>query len=255
MEIIKNITNRNRTISNGRAIKYIVIHFVGAVSSAKANSNYFKNTYRGASAHYFVDDGSIYQVVEDKDVAWHCGANSYKHKNCRNSNSIGVEMCCFKNGSKIDINENVVNRTIELTKELMTKYNIPIENVIRHYDVTGKACPEPFISNVCRWNNFKSRLGQVSTSTQVSTSNNTMKGDDVEVRRYENGKTSEAVYADTACNVKIGSLDPRERCDCLGVFNNKAMVRYQVGSTGNYKIGFVKWLRWGKIERTSKDFQ
>ena len=39
MEIIKNITIRNRTVSNNRNIKYIAIHYVGAVSTAKANSN------------------------------------------------------------------------------------------------------------------------------------------------------------------------------------------------------------------------
>lgn len=243
MEIVKNITNRNRTISNGRSIKYIVIHFVGAVSSAKANSNYFKSTYRGASAHYFVDDTTIYQVVEDKDVAWHCGAKVYRHKSCRNSNSIGIEMCCFKSGGKIDISENIVNRTIELTTELMKKYNVPASNVIRHYDVTGKACPEPFVSNSARWTNFKNRLGQVSTPTQVSsTSNEIVKGEDEEVRVYQNGSTKEIVYSDTDCKIKLGSLSPYEKCDCFGVFNGKAMVRYQVGSTGNYKIGFVEWL-------------
>ena len=65
---------------------------------------------------------------------------------------------------------------------------------------------------------------------------------DEEVRVYQNGSTSEPVYADTNCTVKIGSLDPRESCDCFGIFNNRAMVRYPVGNTGNYKIGFCKWL-------------
>ena len=245
MEIIKNITSRNRTVSNGRSIKYIVIHFVGAVSSAKANSNYFKSTYRGASAHYFVDENSIYQVVEDKDVAWHCGASSYKHKSCRNSNSIGIEMCCFNNSGKVDVSENVINRTIELTKELMRKYSVPAMNVIRHYDVTGKNCPAPFVSNSARWTNFKNRLGQTSIATQTtetsSNTNNQTKGSDEKVRVYENGSTSENVYSDTNCTVKIGSLDPREKCDCFGIFNNRAMVRYQVGASGNYKIGFCKW--------------
>lgn len=158
MEIIKNITTRNRSVSKNRNIKYIVIHYVGAVSSAKANSNYFKSTYRGASAHYFVDENSIYQVVEDKDIAWHCGAKYYKHLNCRNSNSIGIEMCCFKNGGKIDVSEKVVAKTADLVKELMAKYNIPVQNVLRHYDVTGKNCPAPFVSNSARWSDFVGRL-------------------------------------------------------------------------------------------------
>ena len=59
---------------------------------------------------------------------------------------------------------------------------------------------------------------------------------------YQNGSTQEIVYADTNCTVKIGSLDPREKCDCFGEFNNRAMVRYKVNGTNNYKIGFCKWL-------------
>lgn len=161
MEIIKNITTRNRTVSNNRKIKYIVIHYVGAVSSAKANSNYFKSTYRGASAHYFVDENSIYQVVEDKDIAWHVGAKYYKHLNCRNSNSIGIEMCCYrKSDGTLDVSEKIIARTVELTKELMKKYNIPVQNVLRHYDVTGKNCPAPMVSNSARWTNFISKLNK-----------------------------------------------------------------------------------------------
>lgn len=158
MEIIKDITTRNFTKGNNKQNKYIVIHYVGAVSSARANAKYFKSTYRGASAHYFVDEKEIVQVVEDKDIAWHCGANYYKHLTCRNSNSIGIEMCCYNNNGKIDVSEKVVERTIELTKELMAKYNIPVENVLRHYDVTGKNCPAPFVSNSNRWNDFRNRL-------------------------------------------------------------------------------------------------
>ena len=37
---------------------------------------------------------------------------------------------------------------------------------------------------------------------------------------------------------KIGSLNPREKCDSFGIFNNRAMVRYMVDGTKNYKIGF-----------------
>lgn len=72
MEINVNLTLVNRNTRKTRDIRYIVIHYVGATSSAKANSNYFKYIYRGASAHYFVDDNSIYQVVREKDISWHC---------------------------------------------------------------------------------------------------------------------------------------------------------------------------------------
>ena len=44
--------------------KYIVIHYVGAVSTAKNNANYFYNAYRGASAHYFVDENEIWVSIK-----------------------------------------------------------------------------------------------------------------------------------------------------------------------------------------------
>ncbi len=70
---------------------------------------------------------------------------------------------------------------------------------------------------------------------------NEKKGDE-QVRVYTNGSTKEDVFSDTDCTNKIGSLDPRETCDCLGIFNNLAIVRYKVTGTNNYKIGFCKWI-------------
>lgn len=172
MEIKENITTRNYTRGNNRSIKYIVVHYVGAVSTAKNNSDYFKSIYRGASAHYFVDDNDIYRVVRDEDIAWHCGTTGKYYSNCRNSNSIGIEMCCYNNNGILDISENIVNRTIELVKELMAKYKIPAENVIRHYDITHKCCPAPFVNNPSRWNDFKNRLGGTVSNTPSSNNGN-----------------------------------------------------------------------------------
>lgn len=157
MEINRNITNRNRTIRDGRKIEYIVIHYVGAVSTAKNNTIYFKDAYRGVSAHYFVDDNSIWQCVEEKDRAWHCGAAIYYNK-ARNDNSIGIEMCCYMNNGKLDISDKTIANAIELVKDVMKRYNIPVENVVRHYDVTHKKCPAPFVDDVSRWEDFKSKL-------------------------------------------------------------------------------------------------
>ena len=159
MEIKTKLTQVNRTVMTNKQNKYIVIHYVGAVSSAKANADYFYSVNRQASAHYFVDENEIWQVVKESDRAWHCGTNgTYYHQECRNSNSIGIEMCCYNNNGILDISDKVIEKTIELTKELMAKYNIPVENVLRHYDVTHKCCPAPFVNDESRWNNFKTRL-------------------------------------------------------------------------------------------------
>ena len=158
MDIIKDLTNTNYSKGNNRKIEYIVMHYVGAVSSTKNNASYFKNTYRGASAHYFVDDNDIYQVVEDKDISWHCGSDKY-YNNARNSNSIGIEMCCIKKNGKLDISEATENRAVELVKELMKKYDIDVNHVCRHYDVSHKVCPAPMVNDKDRWNKFIEKLG------------------------------------------------------------------------------------------------
>lgn len=168
MEIKTKLTTVNRTVMSNKQNKYIVIHYVGAVSTAKANADYFYSVNRQASAHYFVDENEIWQVVKEGDGAWHCGTTGkYYHSECRNTNSIGIEMCCYMNNGVLDIKEETINKTIELVKELMAKYNIPVGNVIRHYDVTHKVCPAPFVNNSNRWNDFKSRLVGPSLQYQV----------------------------------------------------------------------------------------
>lgn len=154
MKINRLISKYNHNKSTADRIKYIVIHYTGSVGSAESNAKYFANGDRGASAHYFVGySGEIWQSVEDENVAWHCGAKSYKHPECRNANSIGIELCTKTTGSPRVADENwyfedaTVESAVELTKELMKKYGVPKENIIRHFDVTGKTCPAPYVFN------------------------------------------------------------------------------------------------------------
>ena len=132
-----------------------------------------------ASAHYFVGfAGEIWQCVEDKDIAWHCGASSYRHPECRNANSIGIEMCVRKkstetmNATDKDwyFEKATVQSAVELTKYLMKKYNVPAERVIRHYDVTGKICPNPYVYNTgtYTWDAFKKAISGQNTQPQAT---------------------------------------------------------------------------------------
>lgn len=142
-------------------ILYIVLHFTANNGdTALGNCKYFRNNKNlQASAHYFVDEKEIWQAVRDEDTAYHCGANKYKHNECRNANSIGIEMCSREDSNgKYYIKEETIQNAIALCKELMAKYNIPVSRVIRHYDVTGKACPEPFVRQPAQWERFKSLL-------------------------------------------------------------------------------------------------
>lgn len=167
MQIKQYLTPYNHNSGTVDRIKYIVIHYVGALGGAEANCKYYASQYVGASAHYYAGfGGEIWQSVEDKNIAWHCGAKKYVHPECRNSNSIGIELCVRNKGTLVDTSRDwyfedaTVQSAIELTKELMAKYNISADHVIRHYDVTGKICPNPYVYNHTQhtWEAFKAAL-------------------------------------------------------------------------------------------------
>lgn len=178
MKINKLLTKTNYRREYRKINKYIVIHYVGATGGAEANCKYFYSTYRGASAHYFVGhSGEVWQCVEDKNTSWHCGANRYVHPYCRNSNSIGIELCCKKDKSgQWYFEEATVKAAIELTKELMKKYNIPVANVLRHYDVSAKNCPEPYVRDKAAWIKFKNSLLTVGAKSNEDIAKEVLKG-------------------------------------------------------------------------------
>ena len=151
----------NYSSRGGAKIQYIVIHYTaGNGDTAQNNCTYYANGSRNASAHYYVGGDGIYQSVPDSLKAWHCGCTSvYKHPYCRNANSLGIEMCSRKNAKgEYYIVNTVVEQAIELTRFLMGVYNIPADNVIRHYDVWAKACPEPFVKYPDQWKDFKNKI-------------------------------------------------------------------------------------------------
>ena len=172
----KLLTPYNHNFGNIDRIKYIVIHYVGATGGARANCEYYAGGNRGASAHYYVGfEGEVWQSVEDKDIAWHCGGKKYPDTKggayygiCTNANSIGIELCVRNKGSQADTSQDwyfedaTVVAAIALTKELMAKYSVPVDRVIRHYDVVGKICPNPYVYNTGRhtWADFKAALRQ-----------------------------------------------------------------------------------------------
>lgn len=219
-------------------IEKIVVHWVGnANSTAIANRNYFENlktthkTY--ASSHYVIGlDGEIIRCIPEDEVAFHSGSYSMNRK------SIGIEDCHQDWDGKF--NENTYNSLVELCADICRRYNLSINAIIRHYDVTGKECPRYYVRNENEWIKFKNdvanKLGQATTDVVEK------EGSDEPVRRYKNGSTKEVIYADTKLSKVIGSLSPYEECDCFGMFNNRPMVRYKVDGTSNYKIGFAKWI-------------
>ena len=111
----------NFRLGRSENIKYIVIHYTANDGdTAKNNADYYARESIKTSAHYFVDENEIWQSVKEGDTAYHCGANVYKHKECRNSNSIGIELCSrqYRDGSYYIKPETVAN-AVKLVKELI----------------------------------------------------------------------------------------------------------------------------------------
>jgi len=180
LAIKKILTTFNFSDKNDvRRIKYLVIHYFGSLGTAQSVAKYFASAYRGASVHYSLDNGStIYQSVEDEDIAWHCGTSgTYFHAECRNSNSIGIEVRPYKiDESRVGyasdtdwyFTEETISNLVVFVKYLMEKYGIDADHVVRHYDVTHKLCPRPYVGDDVNdyhlvsgndmWERFKTRL-------------------------------------------------------------------------------------------------
>lgn len=146
-------------------IKYLVYHYTANDGDTdENNAKYFHNNVVKASAHRFVDDDSVTISVPDDYIAYHCGgklqgSKGHKYyKICTNTNSIGIEMCdTIKNG-KYEVSSKTRANAIALGKEIVKKYGIKKENVIRHFDVTGKNCPAYFVKDEEAWIKFRNEI-------------------------------------------------------------------------------------------------
>jgi len=148
-----------------KALRGIVIHWTANESrgaNALANRSYFNQAFRAASAHYIVDDSNIVQCMPDLEVAYHCGdrprgvyqAAGLKlmtgySRTTPNFFTIGVEMCVNADGYW----PSTYHHTVDLVARLFLAHQLPNGSIFRHRDITGKACPRPFL-DALSWNKF-----------------------------------------------------------------------------------------------------
>lgn len=159
-------SSKNYNSRTSRSVGYIVMHYTGnPKDTARANCNYFASGSRSASAHFFVDDSSIYQSVALRDIAWHCGGKQYFHSTCRNSNAFGIEMCCTAGNYKIS--DKTINNAAHLCAYLCEMLGIGADEVdkyvLRHYDITHKKCPAQMANaeKDADWENFKKQVKSI----------------------------------------------------------------------------------------------
>lgn len=137
-------------------IAWIIVHYTGdrySQGRAKKTADAMQTWKRTVSTHYLVGDDGIYQTVEDRHCAWHCPYD--KDNKCAASNgvAIGVDLVEHKRNTKNKsvkdrdwyFTEKVINDGAHLVAMLADKYSIPQDHIVRHYDVTGKWCPRPFV--------------------------------------------------------------------------------------------------------------
>ena len=136
------------------AKRYITIHSTGNANSTAANERAWldnpSNT-RDASWHYVVDENEIIQAIPDNEIAWHCGDNY------GNKYSIGIEIC--ESGDRAKTLSNAIDFVVSKMKE----YEFTIDNIVRHYDWTGKICPRilidaAYVKDGLHWNWFLNEI-------------------------------------------------------------------------------------------------
>lgn len=141
----------------GMPIKWIIIHYPVALGNNTTwLLHYYEKSSVKTSAHYAVDSNSTISIVHTKYAANHCKTSGLQtFCGATNRNSIGIDLMDDKiNKKSTSVNDNdwfipyqTINRAASLVAFLMKKYSIDIDHVVRHYDVTHKMCPRPFVGN------------------------------------------------------------------------------------------------------------
>ena len=132
----------------------IVVHYTANPgTTAEQNRGYFEglkdsgDTY--ASSHFIIGmEGEIIQCIP-------CNEISYA-SNDRNVDTISIECCIPDDTGKF--NDATYDSLVKMVTWLMGRYNLTVDKVIRHYDVTGKNCPKYYVENQWAWDQFKEDL-------------------------------------------------------------------------------------------------
>lgn len=129
----------------------IVVHYTANPgTSAIANRNYFEGLKEShatkASSHFVVGlDGEVVQCIPSNEIAY--------ASNERNDDTISIECCIGDDTGKF--NQATYDSAVHLTAWLVEYFGLETEDVIRHYDVTGKACPKYFVDVPTAWEQFR----------------------------------------------------------------------------------------------------
>ena len=140
-----------------KKVKGIVIHYTANPGTdAQANRDYFESrkeepdsVENKVSSHFVIGlDGTIIQCIPLEEMAY--------ASNERNKDTISIECCHSDKEGKF--NQKTYRALIRLCAWLCDKYEIKKDNIIRHYDVTGKLCPLYYVKHTQAWEDLKDAI-------------------------------------------------------------------------------------------------
>lgn len=154
----------NHSSRHGQPIQMIVLH--ATVGGLKSSLNWLCSPSSRVSIHYEIDkDGTVYQLVDDDQAAWHAGKSSWQGMDAQaiQDSSLGIELV-NSNSGKDPYPTVQFEAAVELAREKVAAYRIPLRNVVRHLDIAPdrKTDPAGF-----PWPLFLARLGSGAASYRV----------------------------------------------------------------------------------------
>lgn len=146
------IDGHSRTGEKLSDVKDIVIHYVGNPGSTAINNrNYFDSEKSNVSSHFVVGlEGEIVQCLPLSEES--------AASNWRNKDTISIEVCHPDETGKF--NKKTYQSLVKLTAWLLKTCELDDEDIIRHYDITGKECPRYFVTHEKAWTQFKKDVKQ-----------------------------------------------------------------------------------------------
>lgn len=133
-----------------KEVNAIVVHYTANPgSTAIQNRNYFEGLKEShetmASSHFIVGlEGEIVQCIPTAEVSY--------ASNERNNDTISIECCHMEKDGRFE--QTTYDSLVELTAYLLGKFDLTTEQVIRHYDITGKSCPKYYVEHEDAWQEF-----------------------------------------------------------------------------------------------------
>ena len=154
---------------NANSHEYFAVHYLGVNGE---NPYLYGGGYGGT--FYVSKSGEVYQAAKVTDKLWHVGASSgfsYIHPDARNNNTIGVECATYTASGRNDDDETwyfteaTQVAAAKLAACVAMEYNIPLDHILRHGDITTKNCPSPLKRDAGKgtnwtWEKFKSEVAR-----------------------------------------------------------------------------------------------